>query len=51
MYCVRMASIDAGFDGDYVIGNLLEQGIGWLLAGLAMAWWLGRRRAVLTPAV
>jgi len=26
-----------------MVGNLLEQGIGWLLAGVAMAWWLGRR--------
>ncbi|MGH8213173.1 MAG: hypothetical protein ACREPP_08110 [Rhodanobacteraceae bacterium] len=40
------------FPSDYVIGNLLDQGIGWLLAGIAMAWWLGRRRrATLPPAI
>ena len=39
------------FPADYVVGNLLDQGIGWLLAGIAMAWWLGRRRATLAPAV
>ncbi|HEY3520922.1 MAG TPA: hypothetical protein VGK80_07765, partial [Rhodanobacteraceae bacterium] len=38
------------FPADYVVGNLLDQGIGWLLAGIAMAWWLGRRRATLAPA-
>lgn len=32
------------FPGDFLFGNLLEQGIGWLLAGVAIAWWLGRRR-------
>ena len=31
------------FPADYMYGNLLEQGIGWLLAGFVMAWWLGRR--------
>jgi len=31
------------FPADFMVGNLLEQGIGWLLAGVAMAWWLGRR--------
>jgi len=39
------------FPADYVVGNLLDQGIGWLLAGIAMAWWLGRRRTTLAPAV
>ncbi len=39
------------FPPDFIIGNLLDQGIGWLLAGIAMAWWLGRRRATLVPAV
>jgi hypothetical protein len=39
------------FPPDYIIGNLLDQGIGWLLAGIAMAWLLGRRRAALVPAV
>lgn len=33
------------FPTDYMIGNLLDQGIGWLLAGVVIAWWLGRRRA------
>jgi hypothetical protein len=33
------------FPADYVVGNLLDQGIGWLLAGIAIAWWLGRRGA------
>jgi len=32
------------FDGDgrLVDDNLLEQVLGWLLAGAAIAWWLGR---------
>jgi hypothetical protein len=33
------------FPADYVVGNLLDQGIGWLLAGIVIAWWLGRRSA------
>ncbi|NUO74625.1 MAG: hypothetical protein HOQ32_01285 [Lysobacter sp.] len=28
---------------DFTLGALLEQVIGWLLAGSAMAWWLGRK--------
>lgn len=32
------------FPLDFTIGNLLEQLVGWFLAGLAMAWWLGRRQ-------
>jgi hypothetical protein len=31
------------FPLDFTIGSLLEQVLGWLLAGIAMAWWLGRR--------
>lgn len=31
------------FPLDFTLGNLLEQVIGWLLAGAAMAWWLGRK--------
>jgi hypothetical protein len=31
------------FPLDFTIGNLLEQVLGWLLAGIAIAWWLGRR--------
>lgn len=39
------------FPADYVIGNLIDQGVGWLLAGIVIAWWLGRRRrARLAPA-
>ena len=30
------------FPTDFMVGNLLEQGIGWLLGGIAIAWWLGR---------
>ncbi len=32
------------FPSDFMVGNLIEQGVGWLLAGIAIAWWLGRRR-------
>lgn len=32
------------FPSDFVVGNLLEQGIGWILGGIAIAWWLGRTR-------
>jgi hypothetical protein len=31
------------FPLDFTIGNLLEQVVGWLIAGIVMAWWLGRR--------
>jgi hypothetical protein len=30
------------FPLDFTLGNLLEQVIGWAIAGAAMAWWLGR---------
>jgi hypothetical protein len=30
------------FTTDFTIGSLLEQVLGWLLAGVAIAWWLGR---------
>ena len=30
------------FTTDFTIGSLLEQVLGWLLAGMAIAWWLGR---------
>ena len=33
------------FPTDFLVGNLIEQGVGWLLAGIAIAWWLGRRRS------
>lgn len=32
------------FPTDFTVGNLLEQVLGWMLAGVAMAWWLGRQR-------
>lgn len=33
------------FPTAFTVGSLLEQVVGWLLAGIAMAWWLGRKRA------
>ena len=30
------------FPLDFTVGNLIEQVVGWTLAGAAMAWWLGR---------
>ncbi len=35
------------FPANFTVGALVEQVIGWLLAGIAIAWWLGRaeRRA------
>ncbi|SEN09481.1 hypothetical protein SAMN02800694_2752 [Luteibacter sp. UNCMF331Sha3.1] len=32
------------FPGPFTLGYLLEQAFGWLLAGAAMGWWLGRKR-------
>jgi hypothetical protein len=32
------------FTTDFTVGSLLEQVIGWILAGAAMAWWLERGR-------
>lgn len=32
------------FPLDFTLGSLAEQVVGWLLAGVAMAWWLGRGR-------
>lgn len=31
------------FPLDFTLGALVEQVLGWLIAGAAMAWWLGRR--------
>ncbi len=31
------------FPLDFTLGNLLEQVLGWMIAGIVMAWWLGRR--------
>lgn len=31
------------FPLDFTMGSLLEQVLGWMFAGIAMAWWLGRR--------
>jgi hypothetical protein len=33
------------FPTDFTVASLLEQVVGWLLAGVAIAWWLGRREA------
>jgi len=30
------------FPSDFIVGNFLEEAIGWLLGGIAIAWWLGR---------
>lgn len=30
------------FPADFVLGRLIEHGVGWGLAGLAIAWWLSR---------
>jgi hypothetical protein len=30
------------FPGEFTAGALIEQVLGWLLAGMAIAWWLGR---------
>jgi hypothetical protein len=30
------------FSDAFTFGNLLEQVVGWLIAGVAIAWWLGR---------
>ena len=32
------------FPADYAVGTFLDQTIGWTLAGLGIAWWLGRKR-------
>jgi hypothetical protein len=32
------------FPSDFIVGNFLEQAIGWILGGIAIAWWLGRGR-------
>lgn len=34
------------FPAPFTFGYLVEQAIGWLLAGAAMGWWLGRKRAI-----
>lgn len=31
------------FPMEFTVANLLEQVLGWLFAGVAIAWWLGRR--------
>lgn len=33
------------FPPDYMIGTGIDQVVGWLLAGVAIAWWLGRGEA------
>jgi hypothetical protein len=34
------------FPGAFTAGTLIEQAFGWLLAGAAMGWWLGRNKAI-----
>jgi hypothetical protein len=34
------------FPISFTVGALIEQVVGWLLAGAAIAWWLGRRQRV-----
>ncbi len=31
------------FPTDFMIGGLIEHGVGWLLGGIAIAWWVGRK--------
>lgn len=33
------------FPLEFTLGAALDQVIGWTVAGLGMAWWLGRRKA------
>jgi uncharacterized membrane protein len=33
------------FPLDFTLGSLIDNVAGWFLAGLVMAWWLGRREA------
>lgn len=33
------------FPTDFMVAGLIEQGVGWLLGGIAIAWWLGRKQA------
>jgi hypothetical protein len=30
------------FPTDFLMGNLIEEAVGWALGGIAIAWWLGR---------
>ena len=32
------------FPNEFLIAGLIEQGVGWLLAGILIAWWLGRTK-------
>jgi hypothetical protein len=32
------------FPTDYMIGGLIEHAVGWLLGGILIAWWLGRKK-------
>jgi hypothetical protein len=31
------------FPTDYMIGGLIEHAVGWLLGGIVIAWWVGRK--------
>jgi hypothetical protein len=33
------------FPTDFLVGNLIEEAVGWTLGGIAIAWWLGRTAA------
>ena len=32
------------FPSEFMVAGLIEQGVGWLLGGVAIAWWLGRKQ-------
>jgi hypothetical protein len=31
------------FPTDYMIGGLIEHAVGWMLGGIVIAWWVGRK--------
>jgi hypothetical protein len=33
------------FPTDFIVGNLIEEAVAWILGGIAIAWWLGRTAA------
>jgi hypothetical protein len=39
-----------GFPLDYTLAALLTEGVGYFVAGLAIAWWLGRKSAAMVAA-
>lgn len=32
------------FPTDFMVAGLIEQGVGWMLGGVAISWWLGRKK-------